>query len=638
MKINMIRRLSNLWNKSIQRQLILGIAMVHAVLMTIFVADLVSRQRSFLIEQSVDQTEAIAKSLAANSISWVLANDVIGLEEVVLSQKDYPNLDYAMVLSPQGKVLAHTDISLVGLFILDSISLRLLAEKPEIRYLIKDEDMIDIGVPIYSDQQHIGWSRIALSQKLLHTGIRKLLRDGLGYTILAIIVGSIFAIFMARSITTGIRHLLTVTRKVQKGETAVRVEEKRADELGELGSSFNNMIDEINRMTQALQKHNEELESRVQDRTAELSGVNQKLREEIKVRIKTGDELKASEEKYSSLFNAMLDGFALHKIVLDKNNQPINYVFLEINAAFEQQTGLKKDDIIGKKVTQALPGIENEAVDWIGQYGSVALSDGELRFEQYSEPLKKWFSILAFSPKLGYFATIFQDITERKQAEKALAESDSLRELLLDIITHDLKNPAGVIYALSETARRDLPENKFMEAIYTSSGRLIEVLNQTTILSQAIFGETIPKAALSLNELLQETVDEFASALSKADMELVVAIAPDLIIKANPLIREVFKNFISNAIKYARDGKKIVIETVIENQAVVVGVKDFGKTLAKADRDRIFERRVQLENGKERGRGLGLAIVKRIAQAHAGEAWVEPNTPMGNSFCIRIPL
>jgi len=451
-------------------------------------------------------------------------------------------------------------------------------------------------------------------------------------------VGSIFAIFMARSITTGIRHLLTVTRKVQKGETAVRVEEKRADELGELGSSFNNMIDEINRMTQALQKHNEELESRVQDRTAELSGVNQKLREEIKVRIKTGDELKASEEKYSSLFNAMLDGFALHKIVLDKNNQPINYVFLEINAAFEQQTGLKKDDIIGKKVTQALPGIENEAVDWIGQYGSVALSDGELRFEQYSEPLKKWFSILAFSPKLGYFATIFQDITERKQAEKALAESDSLRELLLDIITHDLKNPAGVIYALSETARRDLPENKFMEAIYTSSGRLIEVLNQTTILSQAIFGETIPKAALSLNELLQETVDEFASALSKADMELVVAIAPDLIIKANPLIREVFKNFISNAIKYARDGKKIVIETVIENQAVVVGVKDFGKTLAKADRDRIFERRVQLENGKERGRGLGLAIVKRIAQAHAGEAWVEPNTPMGNSFCIRIPL
>jgi len=230
------------------------------------------------------------------------------------------------------------------------------------------------------------------------------------------------------------------------------------------------------------------------------------------------------------------------------------------------------------------------------------------------------------------------EVEERKQAERALAESDSLRELLLDIITHDLRNPAGVIYALSETAQREMPENAILKGIYTSSGRLIEILAQTTILSQAAFGEMIPKESLSLNALIKETADEFSSTLSKAGMELVVAIAPDIIIHANPLIAEVFKNYISNAIKYARDGGKIVIETVIEDQTVMVSVKDFGETIAKADRDQIFQRRVQLENGKERGRGLGLAIVKRIAQAHAGEAWVEPNTPAGNSFCIRIPL
>jgi len=233
---------------------------------------------------------------------------------------------------------------------------------------------------------------------------------------------------------------------------------------------------------------------------------------------------------------------------------------------------------------------------------------------------------------------IIVDITKRKQAEQALAESDSIRELLLDIITHDLKNPAGNIYALSEAAQQDMPENKFLEAIYTSSGRLIEVLAQTTILSQATFGETIPKETLSLNKLLQETADEFASALSIAEMDLVVDIAPDVIIDANPLIAEVFKNYISNAIKHTRDGKRIVIETAIEDQAVVVCVKDFGKTLAKADREQIFERRAQLEEGKKRGRGLGLAIAKRIAIAHGGEVWVEPNTPVGNSFCLRIPF
>ncbi len=191
---------------------------------------------------------------------------------------------------------------------------------------------------------------------------------------------------------------------------------------------------------------------------------------------------------------------------------------------------------------------------------------------------------------------------------------------------------------MSETARKDLPENKFLEAIYTGSGRLIEVLNQTTILSQATFGENIPKETLSLNKLLQETADEFASPLSTAEMDLVVATAPDVLIEANPLIGEVFKNYISNAIKYASDGKRIVIETFLEDQTVIVYVKDFGKTIAKADREHVFERQVQLEEGEKRGRGLGLAIVKRIALAHDGEVWVEPITPVGNSFCLRIPI
>ena len=233
---------------------------------------------------------------------------------------------------------------------------------------------------------------------------------------------------------------------------------------------------------------------------------------------------------------------------------------------------------------------------------------------------------------------IFINALERKLAENKIRESNSLKELLLDIITHDIRNPAGNIYALSEAARQDMPENKFLEAIYTSSGRLMEVLTQTTILSQAAFGDTIPKEALSLNILLQETVDDFASTLSTAEMECVVAKAPDLIIEANPLIAEVFKNYFSNAIKYAREGKRIIIETVLEEHSAIVRVKDFGKTIAEADREHIFERRAQLEEGEKRGRGLGLAIVKRIAEAHGGEVWVEPNTPHGNSFCLRIPF
>ncbi len=232
---------------------------------------------------------------------------------------------------------------------------------------------------------------------------------------------------------------------------------------------------------------------------------------------------------------------------------------------------------------------------------------------------------------------VLDQIAERKKAEQALAQSDSLRELLLDIITHDLKNPAGVIYSMSEAARKDIPENKFLEGIYTSSGRLLNVLDNTTTLAQATFGEDIPMEELSLNSMLTAIIDEFSNHWTENDMDLSMEIPPDTMIIANPLIAEVFKNYISNAIKYAGDGKRIEIETIIEDQAVTVCVKDFGKTIQEADRLRVFDRAVQLDSNNKRGRGLGLAIVKRIAEAHEGEAWVEPNTPQGNSFCLRIP-
>ena len=121
-------------------------------------------------------------------------------------------------------------------------------------------------------------------------------------------------------------------------------------------------------------------------------------------------------------------------------------------------------------------------------------------------------------------------------------------------------------------------------------------------------------------------------------MELEINVPRNIIINANPLIGEVFKNYISNAIKYASDGKRIVIEAELEEPTLVVSVKDSGKTIPAASRVSVFERRTQLGEGKKKGRGLGLAIVKRIASAHDGDVWVEPNTPQGNSFCLRIPL
>jgi PAS domain S-box-containing protein len=130
--------------------------------------------------------------------------------------------------------------------------------------------------------------------------------------------------------------------------------------------------------------------------------------------------LTRAEEKLRVLFSHMAEGFAYHRIVLDGKGKPSDYIFLEVNDAFENMLGLKVKDLIGKRVTQIIPGIETDATDWIGKYGGVALSGKPIKFESYSDALKRWYSVSAFSPSRGFFAVTFNDITERKEAEEDL--------------------------------------------------------------------------------------------------------------------------------------------------------------------------------------------------------------------------
>ncbi|MBC8402760.1 MAG: sensor histidine kinase, partial [Candidatus Marinimicrobia bacterium] len=109
-----------------------------------------------------------------------------------------------------------------------------------------------------------------------------------------------------------------------------------------------------------------------------------------------------------------------------------------------------------------------------------------------------------------------------------------------------------------------------------------------------------------------------------------------LLTKANPIIAEVFNNYISNAIKYAADGEKIIIAGKTVKGFLNIEVQDFGKTIRKEDRALIFIRKYQIESSNQRGRGLGLAIVKRIAEAHNAEVGIIPNKPKGNNFYLKI--
>ena len=127
------------------------------------------------------------------------------------------------------------------------------------------------------------------------------------------------------------------------------------------------------------------------------------------------EDLHRSEERYRALFDGMTEGFAIHEIITDEQDIPVDYRFLDINSAFERLTGLKREDVVGKTHSEVLP--ENDP-KWVQMYGAVALTGKPVQFENYSPALKRHYEVLAYRPAPRQFAVIFMDITERKNREK----------------------------------------------------------------------------------------------------------------------------------------------------------------------------------------------------------------------------
>ena len=234
---------------------------VHLLLVAAFTLEVVERQRAFLARQSREQMDGLAKMVAVGASSWLLANDVAGLGELVASLEHQPELRYAMVVSSRGQVLAHSDPSRIGQYLGDPESLAMLAGGAVPRVVHADDSLLDVAAPVLSSAgEPIGWVRIGQGQESIGRSLAAVRRNGLLYGLLATLLGVLFASVVGFRLSSRVRRLLVVSQGVRAGDVALRARLGGRDEIGQLGAGLDAMLDDL----QAQERETSRLEAELQ--------------------------------------------------------------------------------------------------------------------------------------------------------------------------------------------------------------------------------------------------------------------------------------------------------------------------------------------------------------------------------------
>jgi PAS domain S-box-containing protein len=215
---------------------------------------------------------------------------------------------------------------------------------------------------------------------------------------------------------------------------------------------------------------------------------------------KAEQALKESEEKYRSLFENMINGYAYCEMIFNAKGEPTDFIYLEINDAFEKLTGLKREAVVGRKVSEAIPGTKEANPEIFEIYGRVATTGKTETFEVYFKPLTIWLNISVYGPKKGYFVAIFETITKRKELE---AELNSYNKRLEEVVA---RRTAEYAQANKKLTKEIMERKKIEEGLQfraTILDNLSEAICLTNLTGAFVY------ANLAACELFGHSCDEF---------------------------------------------------------------------------------------------------------------------------------
>lgn len=373
-------------------------------------------------------------------------------------------------------------------------------------------------------------------------------------------------------------------------------------------------------------------------------------------------------QQVATLIANMQDGFAYCKIITNQNEKPIDYIFIDVNKAFEDIFELSKEKIIGKKATEVFSNTEDNPANWINNWPS-ELSAKPIIIEKYSQLTKKWYQYSVYSPKQGYFVSIFEDITKSKESEELSEENIFLRKALQQcteqvekmaqeridqlkeaqwlaavgqtagIVGHDIRNPLQSIVGevfLATNELEYLPESEVkknitesLELIRKNSEYINKIVSDLQDYSKPLSSH-IEKT--QLEETIKDAIKERVTTNIKTNINIEEN-AKTAVIEPT-YMKRILGNLVLNAVQAMPNGGTLTIHAFQEEDSLVVTVEDTGEGIPESIKESMFK---PLFTTKSKGQGFGLAVCKRLVEALGGTITFQSTTGKGTKFTIRLP-
>ncbi len=337
---------------------------------------------------------------------------------------------------------------------------------------------------------------------------------------------------------------------------------------------------------------------------------------DITERKKAEKSLINSEKRYRKLYSSMNEGLAVHEIIYNDSNIPVDYEIVDVNNAYEKILGIKKKKILGKNASEVYGA---EEPPYIEIYSKVAETGNPAHFETYFEPMDKHFNISVFSPAKGTFATVFEDITARKKAEERIKKSLEEKEVLLREIHHRVKNNMQILSSLLnlQIQYEDLDET--VKVLQDSQGRvksmamIHENLYQSSNFSNINFKEYLERLVSGIFYSYEIIAGSIGSKIEIDDVNLSI----DTAIPLGLIINELVTNSVKYAFPQGEGNITIKLKSITEQMELVVADNGIG-----------LPETIDIRNPET----LGLQLVKSLTEQLDGDIRVDKSN--GTEFRI----